>query len=338
MRLEPHIAWHAAGRELDPRVLPLLREIRARATLRAATEAVGLSYRAAWDLLNLQARSLGAPLVLMARGRGARLSPLAERLVAADDAAEAELGTARHRLTVQVDAAPTKARLAFAASHDPLLGEFIAASHLPFDLTFRGSLESVAAFAHGDAEMAGFHSSAGHAAAYRRLLAPRRDCLIRFARRQQGLIVQKGNPRGARSLADVARRGLRFVNRQRGSGTRQLVDELLRDARIAPDKLKGYADEEFTHAAVAATVAAGRAEAGVGVRAAAARFGLVFVPLREECYWLVTRKRTLAERPMERLLAALQGRTLRAMAARLTGYDVADAGAIVPLSALEEMQ
>jgi molybdate transport repressor ModE-like protein len=336
MRLEPHIAWHAAGRDLDPRVLPLLREIRARATLRAATEAVGLSYRAAWDLLNVQARNLGAPLVVMARGRGARLSPLAERLVEADDAAEAELGAARHRLTVPIDAAPAKARLAFAASHDPLLAEFVAGANLPIDLVFRGSMESVAAFAHGDAEVAGFHS-AGQAAAYRRLLAPRRDCLIRFARRQQGLIVQKGNPRGARSLADVARRGLRFVNRQRGSGTRQLVDELLRDARIAPDKLKGYADEEFTHAAVAATVAAGRADAGVGVRAAAERFGLGFVPLREECYWLVTRKRTLAERPMERLLAALQGRTLRAMAARLTGYDVADAGAIAPLSALEEM-
>jgi molybdate transport repressor ModE-like protein len=337
MQLEPHVAWRAAGRDLDARVLPLLRAIEARATLRAATDALGLSYRAAWDLLNLQARNLGAPLVVMARGRGARLSPLAQRLLAADDAAEAQLRAARHQLAVQIEPLPAKARLGLAASHDPLLAEFVADVHLPFDLVFRGSMESVAAFAHGDAELAGFHSPAGQAAAYRRLLAPRRDCLIRFARREQGLIVQKGNPRGARSLADVARRGLRFVNRQRGSGTRQLVDELLRDARIAPDKLKGYADEEFTHAAVAATVAAGRAEAGVGVRAAAARFGLGFVPLREESYWLVTRKRMLAERPVERLLAALQGPALRAIALRLTGYDVADAGAIVPVAALEEI-
>ncbi|HEX7054863.1 MAG TPA: substrate-binding domain-containing protein [Burkholderiales bacterium] len=336
MRLEPYIAWRGAGRMLDPRVLPLLREIRARATLRAATAAVGLSYRAAWDLLNAQARSLGAPLVVMSRGRGARLAPLAERLLGADDAAQAELQGARERLSVQVDEAPARSRLLLAASHDLLLAEFIAHAQLGVELAFRGSLESVSAFARGDADLAGFHAPAGQAAAYRRLLAPRRDRVILFARREQGLIVPKGNPRGVRSLSDVARRGLRFVNRQRGSGTRQLVDELLREAGVAAGALKGYADEEFTHAAVAATVASGRADAGIGVRAAAARFGLGFVALRRETYWLAARQRLLAERPVERLIAALQGRSLRAIAARLTGYDTAGAGTVHPLSVLEE--
>jgi molybdate transport repressor ModE-like protein len=337
MRIEPHVSWRAAGHMLDPRVLPLLREIRSRATLRAATAAIGLSYRAAWDLLNAQARTLGTPLVVMARGRGAHLSPLAERLVAADDAAQARLDGAREQLAVPIQgAAAAGARLVVAASHDPLLAEFAAQEHFALDLAFRGSRESMSAFSRGDVQLAGFHSPAGQSLVYRRLMRPRRDRLIRFARREQGLIVARGNPRGVRSLGDVAREGLRFVNRQRGSGTRQLVDELLREAGIAADDLRGYGDEEFTHAAVAATVAAGRVDAGVGVRAAAARYDLGFVPLRSETYWFVARERTLADPRLERFITALQGPGLRDAAARLGGYDVGGAGTIMPISALEE--
>jgi molybdate transport repressor ModE-like protein len=341
MKLEPHIAWRSPGRDpfqLDSRLLRLLREIRSRATLRAATAAVGLSYRAAWDLLGAQARALGAPLVLMERGRGARLSPLAERLVTADEAAHAEIEPLRERLSLQIESVADAARLRLVASHDPLLAEFLAQAHLPVDLAFRGSLESIAAFARGEAELAGFHLLPGQAAApaYGELIKPRRDRLIRLARREQGLIVAAGNPKRVRSLADVARKRLRFVNRQRGSGTRLLVDELLRQSGIAPDKVQGYADEEFTHAAVAATIAAGRTDAGIGVRAAAARFGLAFVPVHSETYWLLTRARTLADRRLERLIAALRGAAFRRLAEHLSGYDLAGTGEILPVSALQE--
>ena len=255
MKIEPRIAWRTAGHggfPLDPRVLPLLREIRARSTLRAATAAVGLSYRAAWDLLSLQTRALGTALVVMERGRGARLSPLAERLVAADDAAQAQLEPAREHLAVAIDpAAPGGALLRLVASHDPLLAELATRAHLPVELTFRGSRESVSAFAQGSAELAGFHLPPGDGGAYRELIRPRRDRLIRFARREQGLIVAADNPHGLRSLADVAQARLRFVNRQRGSGTRMLVDALLGESGVAPEALQGYADEEFTQAAVA---------------------------------------------------------------------------------------
>mgnify|MGYP001424797916 CR=1 FL=1 len=340
MKIEPRIAWRTAGHggfPLDPRVLPLLREIRARSTLRAATAAVGLSYRAAWDLLSLQTRALGTALVVMERGRGARLSPLAERLVAADDAAQAQLEPAREHLAVAIDpAAPGGALLRLVASHDPLLAELATRAHLPVELTFRGSRESVSAFAQGSAELAGFHLPPGDGGAYRELIRPRRDRLIRFARREQGLIVAADNPHGLRSLADVAQARLRFVNRQRGSGTRMLVDALLGESGVAPEALQGYADEEFTHAAVAATVAAGRVDAGVGVRAAAARYGLGFVPLRTELYWLVTRARALADRRFEHLLGALRGPELPRLAARLGGYDATGAGEILPVSALYE--
>lgn len=340
MRLVPDIAWTTAEREprrLDPRLLVLLREIRSHSTLRAAVAGVGLSYRGAWDLLGSQARALGAPLVVLQRGKGARLAPFAEALLAADDEARRTLEGARRRLSLDVPAAATGTRLRCIASHDLLLADFAAAQLPELDLAFRGSLDGVAAFAHGESELAGFHVTSGGGSAalpYLRLLKPRRDRLVRFAAREQGLIVASGNPRKLHSLTEVAEKRLRFVNRQRGSGTRALIEDLLREANVAPDELRGYADEEFTHAAVAATIAAGRADAGVGVRAAAARFGLGFVPLCRELYWLALHERMLATPAIGRFLAALRTPAFVRMAKRLTGYDVTRAGEICPVDAL----
>ena len=339
MKLVPDIAWRSADAAvaLDPRLLRLLREIREQNTLRAAVVPLGMSYRAAWDLLGAQSRLLGTPLVKMVRGRGARLAPLAEQLVAADAAARQQLEAAGDALGVSVAAGTpaTAARPRVAASHDLLLAEFGGAL---LDLEFRGSLQSLRAYSHGDADIAGFHLSGDPAesGAYRALLQPRRDRLIRFAARDQGLLLAPGNPKGVRELADVARKHLRFVNRQRGSGTRQLVDRLLREARVQPAQIKGYADEEFTHLAVAATIASGRADAGVGVRAAAARFNLAFVPLGRERYWLVVRQRDLGQARMQRLLKALRDGALKRIARRLTGYDVHGAGDVLPLAALSQ--
>jgi molybdate transport repressor ModE-like protein len=342
MRLVPDIAWRTAQRaprRLDPRLLPLLREIRGRATLRAAVAALGLSYRSGWDVLGAEARALGAPLVVLERGRGARLAPLAEQLLEADDAARRTLQPALGGLSLKVPPAAATARLRCLASHDLLLAEFAAAQLPDLELAFRGSLDSVAALARGDAALAGFHVTSGSEAGalpYLRLLKPRRDRLVRFAAREQGLIVAPGNPKKLRSLAQVAGKRLRFVNRQRGSGTRALVEELLREAGVTPGELRGYADEEFTHAAVAATIASGGADAGVGVRAAAARFGLGFVPLRRERYWLAAHERSLASPAGERLVAALRTPALERMAKRLTGYDVSGAGEVLSVAALRQ--
>lgn len=339
LKLVPDIAWRTAGADpapLDPRLLPLLREIRDRATLRSAVVPLRMSYRGAWDLLGSQARLLGAPLVRMARGRGARLSPLAERLLAADEAARRRLEAARAGLSVTVEAVERGAdrKLRVAASHDLLLAEFGTPA---LDLVFRGSLDSVRDYARGEADLAGFHlpMNPEGAAPYLSLLAPRRDRLIRFAEREQGLLLAPGNPKGVRNLIDVARKHLRFVNRQRGSGTRQLTDQLLRQEGIDAAQIKGYADEEFTHVAVAATIASERADAGVGVRAAATRFNLAFIPLCRERYWLVARQRDLDEARMRRFLESLADGALKRIARRLTGYDVRGAGDVLPVHRLQ---
>jgi molybdate-binding protein len=123
-----------------------------------------------------------------------------------------------------------------------------------------------------------------------------------------------------RTLADVAHARLRFVNRQRGSGTRLLVDQLLRTQHVDPASVRGYATEEFTHLAVAATVAAGRADAGFGLEAAARQFKLGFVPVLEERYLLACRRSALRLAAVQRLRELLASRAARREIVRLAGY------------------
>ncbi|HEX7043951.1 MAG TPA: substrate-binding domain-containing protein [Burkholderiales bacterium] len=342
IRLEPAVVWYATGARplaLDARLLQLLDAIKRHATLRAAAAATGLSYRAAWDLIGETARALGVSLVELRQGRGARLTAAGEQLLAANARALQRLRDDSLALELAPEPGPADARaaLTLAASHDLLLAAFCdqwaRREGIVREVAFRGSLESLKAFARGEADVAGFHSigppAQGATVRFRRLLDPRRDVLLRFAEREQGLIVPKGNPRRLTSLADVARQGALFVNRQRGSGTRALIDELLRQSGTAPSALRGYETEEYTHLAVAATVAAGQAEAGFGLRAAAVRLGLDFVPQRRESYWLAVRSRRLETEAVRRLRAGLAGEPLRAAARGLAGYFVADAGSIV---------
>jgi putative molybdopterin biosynthesis protein len=194
------------------------------------------------------------------------------------------------------------------------------------EVSFRGSEESLALFSRGMVELAGFHLEGFDV---RRFVQPGRDILVRFAMREQGLIVAHGNPKRLASVADIAKSRARFVNRQRGSGTRRLIERLMADAGIAADSIRGFATEEYTHRAVAATVAAGGADAGFGVQAAAAELGLDFVPVLRERYWLAMRERTVATPAAQQLLVALAGKPFSRIARGFAGYDVAGAGDIV---------
>jgi hypothetical protein len=130
--------------------------------------------------------------------------------------------------------------------------------------------------------VAGFHVPPGAIAngRWRRVLESRSVRLVVVARRRQGLMAAAANPKAIRSLADLTRNDVRFINRQEGSATRLLLDRLLAQTRTRPTSIRGYDHEEFTHLAVAATIAAGHADAGVGIEAAAARYGLTFLPLQ----------------------------------------------------------
>src|ERR671937_1117252 len=321
--LTPGIVWRAAGGELDRRVLELLRALERHATLAAAAKELGLSYRAAWGLLLDAGRLAGAPLAELQRGRGARLTCYGAALLAADERLQHAHAAFAERFAVAPLATARGTPLKLAASHDPLLAEFCERFAVPAgligELAFRGSEESLALFAPGTVDVAGVHLEDFD---LRRFVRTGRDTLLRFAEREQGLIVAPGNPKRLASLADVAQRRARFVNRQRGSGTRRHIDRLLAEAGIAPQNVRGYTTEEHTHLAVAATIAAGRADAGFGVHAAAARFGLDFVPVLREQYWLALRNHTLATGAGEQLKAAIAGKALARIARKLPGYDL----------------
>ena len=348
-RLVAEVSWRIPGPRhaaLDARIVPLLEAIRSAGTLRAAVVTAGVSYRAAWGLLADTGHALGAPLALLERGRGARLTPLGERLLAADAAARvslsragAELALVPSRGRAPVSAKPLSLRVS--ASHDLALAALREAwasnGALALELDTHGSAESLAALRRGEADLAGFHVAADGVGADELLrgLDPRRDALIRFVRRQQGLIVPRGNPRRVRSLADVAQRRLRFVNRQRGSGTRVLVDQLLRAQGIDGAALRGYATEEFTHLAVAATVASGKADAGFGLEAAARQFGLGFVPIATERYFLACRRTALRSPGVQRFRRLLASAATGRVVNRLAGYALDAPGELTEPAALQ---
>jgi putative molybdopterin biosynthesis protein len=149
---------------------------------------------------------------------------------------------------------------------------------------------------------------------------------VRLVHREQGLIVAPGNPLGLSGIDDLAGDGVRYVNRQRGAGTRVLLDHELARRGIAPEAISGYAREEHTHLAVAAAIAAGRADAGLGVMAAARAFGLGFVPVTREPYDLVLAAETLEDPVTAPLWALLEEPGFRAAVEALGGYGTEETG------------
>jgi putative molybdopterin biosynthesis protein len=150
--------------------------------------------------------------------------------------------------------------------------------------------------------------------------------VVRLVHREQGLLVAPGNPLGIGGVVDLSRPGVRYVNRQRGAGTRVLLDHLLTGLRIEPAAVSGYAREEPTHLAVAAAVAAGRADAGLGIMAAARPFGLDFVPVAREPYDLVVAPGAFGAPQLEPLWSLLRSAEFQAVVTALGGYSAREMG------------
>lgn len=342
MRITPSLHWSLGqgGRvTIEPRLVELLGRIESKGSLRAACEAAGIPYRSAWGMLQDIERAIGCPLVRLERGKGATLTADGAAILRADEAARRKLARELEALSFDVGAqtggghgvdAPV---VRLAASHDLALAALQdalpAAAGARLDIEFCGSLEALSRFRDGQVDMAGFHYAPGSAATakpFLRYLRPSRDRLLRFVDREQGLILPHGNPRRVRNLADVALNKLRFINRQPGSGTRMLVDAQIIREGIRPAELKGYGDEEFTHAAVAATIASGHADAGIGVAAAAAEYDLDFVPLVRERYYFAVREALLASPAVSALRESLKGPVFRELVGHMAGYDAKHSG------------
>ena len=221
-------------------------------------------------------------------------------------------------------------------SHDPILD--LAASELrsrdpgvTLASSNVGSLGGLIALRDGLCHLAGSHLLEPGTGDYTlpyvdQMLTGRDIAIVRLVHREQGLIVAPGNPLGLSTIADLAQSGLRYVNRQRGAGTRVLLDYELQRAGIDPATLSGYLREEPTHLAVAAAIAAGRADCGLGVQAAARAFGLAFVPVAREPYDLVLERDTADSERLAPLWALMETAGFRASVEALGGYDTTEMG------------
>jgi putative molybdopterin biosynthesis protein len=197
-----------------------------------------------------------------------------------------------------------------------------------------GSLGGLLALQRQEAHLAGSHlldeeSGEYNVAAIQRLLAGRSITLLGFVTRVQGLIVKPGNPQAIHSLQDLTRQGVVFINRQRGSGTRVLLDYELKQMDIDPLHIQGYERQEFTHLTVAAAVQSGAADCGLGILAAARALDLDFVPLLEERYDLVIPSEHYESELLQSLLATIRDPQFASTVEALGGYGVSQMGQVL---------
>jgi len=206
------------------------------------------------------------------------------------------------------------------------------------DLTFAssnvGSLGGLLALKRGEAHLAGCHLLDEETGEYnlpyiKRVLPDEKIVLLNLVYREQGLMVKKGNPKGIHALEDLLRDDVAFINRQRGSGTRVLLDYEMKQRDLDPANINGYEREEFTHTAVAAAVDSDTADVGLGILAAARALKLDFVPLLKERYDLAVPKAFFESPLVQALIETINSKEFKAQVDSLGGYDTSETGRIL---------
>ncbi|MFT6311195.1 MAG: molybdate transport repressor ModE-like protein [Porticoccus sp.] len=332
------------GNTLNPQLFPLLNGIKQTGKLTAATKLTQISYRHGWNLLDQATQFFGSKLVNLEKGRGAKLTSLGDKILWAEQRVGARLQPQMENLASELnveihkeieDLSPV---LRLYASHGyaiALLPQF--ADSFQLDLQYKNSDDALAALSRNDCDLAGVHIPAvipveSLIERYSRHLTKRQSInsyrVIRFITRQQGLMVARSNPKAISGINDLARSDIKFINRQKDSGTRALLDKLLSDQNIASDKINSCPEDEFTHTAVAAFVAAGMADVGFGVEAAARQFNLDFIPVTSEHYLMICHERSLKKDAVVQFLAQLRSSAFHSKVAELAGYSAKKCGVI----------
>ncbi|MBM4444409.1 MAG: GntR family transcriptional regulator [Chloroflexi bacterium] len=227
--------------------------------------------------------------------------------------------------------------IAIVASHDLALNLLV--SHLKqrdprtrVEVTYAGSLGSLIALQGGRADIAGIHLLDGETGEYncpyvKHVLPNQEVAVVHLAYRVQGMMFAAGNPKRIKGLEDLKRPDVRMLNRQKGSGTRVLLDFQLQQLGIAPRDVQGYETEVDTHLAVADGVARGEADVGMGIEAAARACGADFLPLFRERYDLIIPMETYKSRRLSHLLEIVASEDFRRVVAETGGYDTSQTGA-----------
>lgn len=226
-------------------------------------------------------------------------------------------------------------------SHDPLLDELADMLHLGDPRLYMssshvGSMGGIMAIRRGEAHMAGCHlldtADGTYNRSFIRKYFPKGDVkLVSCVGRQQGLMVARGNPLNIRSFADISRQGIRYVNRQKGSGTRILTDYLCSREKVEPSDVYGYTREELTHTSVAAQIACGSADVGMGIYSAAKLYDLDFIPICIEEYDLIIPDHAWDSPMVQQLLTILRSDAFREKILSMGGYTADHPGQVLCL-------
>ncbi len=271
-----------------------------------------------------QARDAGDPGRLVLAHAALRET---EASIAALDLFQAIAATPRG-----IAAATLPAHPVITGSDDPLLTRLAQLARTSASAV--GSIGGLLALAQHAADVAGVHlldvETGEYNTPFVKHLLPEEDIvLVNLAFRENGLLIARGNPKNIRGLRDLTRRGIRFINRQRGAGTRLLLHSKLRAARIDPHSLIDWERSVSTHDAIAAAIATGTADVGPGLRAVAAAWNLDFIPLGEERYDLAIAHAKVDSARLRPLMDAMSSAEFRRAASTFQGYDLARMGRVM---------
>ncbi len=224
----------------------------------------------------------------------------------------------------------------FSGSHD--LAVELLASHVTtlypgihFNTSFIGSMAGLIALVQRESDIAGAHlmdqeSKEFNIPYIKRIMPGETVILVNLVQRIQGLMIAPGNPKHITGIGDLRLPDITFINRQRGSGTRILLDSQLNSLGILPYEVKGYEREETTHVAIANAVAQGEADVGLGAESAAISADLDFIPLMKERYDLIILQETLMRNQVKKVITVVQDKSFKKLLSSLTGYDLSETG------------
>jgi molybdate transport repressor ModE-like protein len=293
----------------------LLRSIEQGRTLAAAAKDLNLSYRTVWNELKEAEQELGCQFLERIKGHGSKVTAAGKLLIHSLDRLDLQLSHETQRLAADIGEKlaghlhKSFQKYIFCTSSDPLIEE-ISTKFDEIEFETMGSGHALDRLLEGKAAIAGFHVSDPHEIKVIEDHLHRRGLImLPLMQRVQGLMLAKRNPLKIKSLRDLSRPEVRFINRQKGAGTRLLLDRLLERAGLKTKQIKGYAHEEFTHTAIATSIIAGHADAGMGLQFTAKEFGLGFIPLETEIFYLAMDAKMKANKTIKAFIKSIQNRS-----------------------------
>lgn len=329
---------------ISPKLVQVLKAIERHGSILATSKATAIPYRTLWAIIQQNGEALKQELVHTQGRGGASLTPFGHKLVWMIEQGHvrlgADLGMATERLNVEwSESDPDKPWLNMDLSDDTLLAELLdrgdVHQHVQLSLRWSGSIAALSALHRGEVTIAGCHLPVGLPAnselysTMRRWLRGDDLMVIELLDRELGWISRTGGR--PFTLNDVAQGQAQLVNRNPSSATHLLLNTLLAEQGFEPKRMPGYFHEENSHLAVACSIAAGHGDLGLGIHAAAARYGLHFRRLGKERYFLVLHAAHLQQPGVQALLAWLENQNLNNMPLSECGYTASKFGKVQPL-------